>query len=54
MQNVDDTLIELCVQNAVLKLACEKALNLLQDGDAEASDADYVEKILKTALEKSD
>lgn len=43
--------LKLEVQVSALKYACTKALELLQDGDADASDARRVEKLLEAILE---
>lgn len=50
MQKISDEILELAVEIAALRYACSKALALLQDGDAEAKDADRVEKLLETVL----
>jgi hypothetical protein len=48
---MNNELLDLIIQNSALKLGCEKALALLEDGDAEPSDADNVIRILKSVLE---
>jgi hypothetical protein len=50
MQKIPDDILELAVEVAALRYACIKALALLQDGDAQAKDADRVEKLLETVL----
>jgi hypothetical protein len=50
MQKIPDSTLELFVEIAALRYACIKALALLQNGDAEAKDADRVEKLLETVL----
>lgn len=50
MQKIPDNILELIVEIAALRYACKQALDLLQDGDAEAKDADRVEKLLETVL----
>lgn len=50
MQKIPEQVLELAVEIAALRYACTKALELLQDGDAEAKDADRVEKLLETVL----
>jgi hypothetical protein len=50
MQKIPDSILEMAVEIAALRYACSKALALLQDGDAEAKDADRVEKLLETVL----
>lgn len=50
MQKISDSTLDLIVEIAALRYACTKALDLLQDGDAEAKDADRVEKLLETVL----
>lgn len=50
MQKIPDSVLELVVEIAALRYACTKALELLQNGDAEAKDADRVEKLLETVL----
>ena len=50
MQKVSDRTLELIVEIAALRYACTKALDLLQDGNAEAKDSDRVEKLLETVL----
>jgi hypothetical protein len=50
MQKISAEILELAVEIAALRYACTKALALLQDADAEAKDADRVEKLLETVL----
>ena len=50
MQKIPDDILEMAVEIAALRYACIKALALLQDGDAQAKDADRVEKLLETVL----
>ncbi len=50
MQRIPDDILEMAVEIAALRYACSKALALLQNADAEAKDADRVEKLLETVL----
>jgi hypothetical protein len=50
MQKIPEQILELAVEVAALRYACTKALALLQNGDAEAKDADRVKKLLETVL----
>ena len=44
-------MLELLAQYAALRLGCERALELLENPDASAFDADKVTALLKTILE---
>lgn len=48
--NSDVQLLIMAVQVGMLKYACQAALNLLQNPNADNFDADKVEKLLTTAL----
>jgi len=43
---MSNQMIELVAQYAEMRLGCERALELLQDPDADAFDADKVEALL--------
>ncbi len=49
---MDDDIINLVVDNAALRLGCERALKLLEDPDASEFDAGKVIALLKKVLEK--
>jgi len=46
-----EELLILAVQAGMLRHACQKALDLLQDPDADGFEANKVERLLETALE---
>jgi hypothetical protein len=48
---MSDQLLTLLAEYGALRFGCEKALELLEDPDASAFDADKVIRILKTILE---
>lgn len=48
---MNNHMLELLAQYAALRLGCERALELLENPDASAFDADKVTKLLKTVLE---
>jgi hypothetical protein len=50
IEELEIQIVALAVQAGALRHACIQALELLQDGDAEAKDADRVEKLLETVL----
>jgi hypothetical protein len=50
MTTYTETELFLASQIGALRYGCEQALALLRDGDAEAKDADRVEKLLETVL----
>lgn len=48
---MNNEFLDLIIENAALKLGCSKALALLLDGNAEAKDAEYIIRLLKSVLE---
>jgi hypothetical protein len=49
---MSDQMLTLLAEYGALRFGCEKALELLEDPDASAFDADKVIRILKTILEQ--
>jgi ribosomal protein L30E len=47
---MNEKLLNIAVQYGAYKLGCERALELLENGDAEPADADKVIKLLREIL----
>ena len=49
---MSDELLEIAIEYGVMRLGCEKALELLTDPDASESDANKVIEFLETILKR--